>query len=103
MSKSAEEGGISFIRNFGNYQPDYLCVMGLNFMPWKPNLRIYLIIQGGLFTAWPRSCSSSLGRRFSSKQETSRPVEKDGPPCIHFYILTKFRIVKVPLTNRSLK
>ena len=30
MSKSPEEGDISFIRNVGNYQTDYMCVMALN-------------------------------------------------------------------------
>jgi len=76
MSKSPEEWGISFIRNIGNYQPDYMCVMGLNLLPWKPNLAM-CIIQGGSFTAWLRSFSRSLGRGFSVKQEASRSVAKD--------------------------
>ena len=99
MSKRPKEGGTNFIRNVGNYKPDYTCVMGLNLVPWKPNLAMR-VLQSGSFTAWPRSCSRSFGCLLSVKHETSQPLAGTIHSVYKFYLVTKVLIVKVPLTDR---
>jgi hypothetical protein len=81
--ENTEKGGIGFIRNVGNYQPDYMCVTCLKLSPWKRNLA-KCIIQSGTFPAWPRSGPCTLGRRFSVNHEKFHPVAGNGPPCSRY-------------------